>query len=129
MYTPQVIDHYERPRNVGVITDADGTGIVGSIDAGETIQLTIAVSDERISDARFKAFGCPTVIAAGSVVTEWIKGRRIDEVRRMTVRQIEDALGGLPPEKRRSATLAEKALKTAIDDWMSRNPIHPRKGG
>ena len=119
MHTPQVIEHYENPRNVGTITDADGVGIVGTSASGEMMKLTIKVSQARVVDAKFKAFGCPTAIAASSLITELIKERTIQEALDITNRQVDEALGGLPPDKTRYATLAEKVLKAAIHNYIS----------
>ena len=120
MYSPQVIDYYENPRNVGAIKDADGVGIVGTAASGEMIKISIKVLGSKIADARFKAFGCPTAIAASSVVTELIKGIRIEDALKITNQHVEKALGGLPPDKQRYAIDAEKALKSAIHDYVSK---------
>ncbi len=119
MHTPQVIEHYENPRNVGTITDADGVGIVGTPASGEMMKLTIKVSQDRVVDAKFKAFGCPTAIAASSLITELIKEHTIQEALNITNRQVDEALGGLPPDKTRYAVLAEKVLKVAIHNYIS----------
>ncbi len=119
MYTLQVIEHYENPRNVGTITDADGVGIVGTPASGEMMKLTIKVSQDRVVDAKFKAFGCPTAIAASSLITELIKEHTIQEALNITNRQVDEALGGLPPDKTRYAVLAEKVLKVAIHNYIS----------
>ena len=119
MHTPQVIEHYENPRNVGTITDADGMGVVGTPASGEMMKLTIKVSQERIVDAKFRAFGCPTAIAASSLITELIKERTIQEALNITNRQVDKALGGLPLDKVRYAELAEKVLKAAIHNYIS----------
>ena len=119
MHTPQVIEHYENPRNVGTIADADGVGIVGTPASGEMMKLTIKVSQEQVIDAKFKAFGCPTAIAASSVITELIRERTIQEALNITSRQVDEALGGLPPDKTRYAVLAEKVLKATIHNYIS----------
>jgi nitrogen fixation NifU-like protein len=120
MYTPQVIDHYENPRNVGIIKDADGVGIVGTPASGDMMKLTIKVSQDLIVDAKFKTFGCPTAIAASSVTTELIKGLSVEQALKITNRQVNEALGGLPPGKTRYATLAESVLKSTIHAYFSR---------
>lgn len=119
MHTEQVIKYYENPRNVGTIVDADGVGVVGTPASGEMMKLTIKVSQERVVDAKFKAFGCPTAIAASSLITELIKERTIQEVLNITDQQVDEALGGLPPDKVRYAELAEKVLKAAIHNYIS----------
>ncbi len=120
MYSPQVIDHYKNPRNVGVIKDADGVGTMGTPASGEMIKLWIRIHRGRIASARFKAFGCPTAIAASSVVTELVTGITIHDALKITNQQIDDVLGGLPPDKQRYAIDAQKVLKSAINDYMSR---------
>lgn len=119
MHTAQVIKYYENPRNVGTIADADGVGVVGTPASGEMMKLTIKISQERVVDAKFKAFGCPTAIAASSLITELIKERTIQEVLNITDQQVDEALGGLPPDKARYAELAEKVLKAAIHNYTS----------
>ena len=120
MYSPQVIDHYKNPRNVGMIKDADGVGTMGTPASGEMIKLWISVHRGRIASARFKAFGCPTAIAASSVVTELVTGITIHDALKISNQQIDDVLGGLPPDKQRYAIDAQKVLKSAINDYMSR---------
>ena len=96
MYSPQTINHYQNPRNVGTIKDADGVGIVGTPPSGEMIKLTIKVSGGQIHDAKFKAFGCPAAIAASSVLTELITGIQIEEALKITDQHIEIVLGISP---------------------------------
>ena len=120
MYTPQVIEHYENPRNVGTITDADGTATVGSAANGEMVKLTLKVANDVIVAAKFRAFGCPTAIASASVLTEMVTGTHIPEAFQITAARLSDALGGLPLDKQRYADAAEEALKTAIANFMSK---------
>lgn len=120
MYTQQVIDHYENPRNLGTIKDADGMGIVGTPANGDMMKLTIKVSQNRIVDAKFRTFGCVAAIAANSVLTEIIKGLSIEEAWKITDSQVEAALGKLPPDKIRYIALTEEVLKAAIHDYVSR---------
>lgn len=119
MYTQQVTEHYENPRNVGTIADADGTATIGSAASGEMLKLTLSIADNTIVAAKFRAFGCPTAIASGSVLTELITGNRISDAGKITAARISEALGGLPAEKQRYATYAESALKTAITNFLS----------
>jgi nitrogen fixation NifU-like protein len=119
MYSRQVIEHYEHPRNVGVIPQPDGVGIVGSPASGEMMKLTIRVLQNTIVDAKFKAFGCPTAIAASSVVTELIKGLPIIEALKISSQQIHEALGGLPQDKLRFASAAEELIKATIHNYTS----------
>ena len=120
MYTPQVIEHYENPRNVGTIIDADGTATVGAAANGEMVKLTLKVANDVIVAAKFRAFGCPTAIASASVLTEMVTGTYISEAFQITAARLSDALGGLPPDKQRYADAAEEVLKTAIANFMSK---------
>ena len=123
MYTAQVIEHYENPRNVGTITDADGTATVGSAANGEMVKLTLKVANDVIVAAKFRAFGCPTAIASASVLTEMITGTHIPEAFQITAARLSDALGGLPLDKQRYADAAEEVLKTAIANFMSKTEV------
>ena len=116
MHSPQVIDHFENPRNIGSIPDADGTSTIGSAASGEMLQLTLKIEDNTVVSAKFRAFGCPTAIASGSVVTELVSGKKISDANNITATQISSALGGLPEDKERYATYAEEALKAAIEN-------------
>ena len=120
MYSKQVIDHYENPRNIGTIKNADGVGIVGTPANGDLMKLTIKVSQDRIVDAKFRTFGCVAAIAANSVLTELIKGISIQEALKITDSQVEAALGTLPQDKFRYIVLTEQVLKAAIHDYVSR---------
>ncbi len=114
MYTKQVTEHYENPRNVGTLTDADGTATVGNPASGEMLRLTLKVTDDKIVAAKFRAFGCPTAIASGSILTELIIGLGISDALKITADGISDALGGLPLDKYRYAIYVEELLKQAI---------------
>ncbi len=120
MYTPQVTDHYENPRNVGTIADASGTATVGSPASGEMVKLTLKIIDNVIVTAKFRAFGCPTAIASASVLTELIRGREIGEAREINAVRLSEALGGLSEDKFRYANAAENVLKNAIADFLSK---------
>jgi nitrogen fixation NifU-like protein len=123
MYTPQVIEHYENPRNVGTIPDADGTATIGSTTSGEMVKLTLKVLENVIVGAKFRAFGCPTAIASASVLTEMVTGSDIPEALQITASHLSNALGGLPLDKQRYADAAEEALKTAIADFLSKTEV------
>ena len=123
MYTPQVTDHYENPRNVGTIVDANGTATIGSPASGEMVKLTLKVIDNIIIAAKFRAFGCPTAIASASVLTELVTGAYIPEAQEITADQLSEALGGLPEDKQRYASAAEKVLKTALADFLSKREV------
>ena len=120
MYTPQVTDHYENPRNVGTIADASGTATVGSLASGEMVKLTLKIVDDVIVVAKFRAFGCPTAIASASVLTELVTGTRTSEAKEITAALLSDALGGLPEDKLRYADAAENVFKNAIADFLSK---------
>lgn len=123
MYTPQVTDHYENPRNVGTISDADGGATVGSPANGEMVKLTLKIVDDVIVAAKFRAFGCPTAIASASVLTELATGTQVSAAQKITAVQLSDALGGLPQDKLRYADAAENVLKDAIADFLSKQEV------
>ena len=123
-YSDEVIDHYENPRNVGSLDKTDenvGTGLVGAPACGDVMRLQIKVTDEgRIEDAKFKTYGCGSAIASSSLVTEWIKGRTIDEALKIKNADIAEHLS-LPPVKIRCSVLAEDAIRAAIEDYKKKN--------
>ena len=124
-YSAQVIDHYENPRNVGSFEKGDdsvGTGMVGAPACGDVMKLQIKVDPETgvISDARFKTYGCGSAIASSSLVTEWVKGKTLDQAATIRNTQIAEELA-LPPVKIHCSILAEDAIKAAIADYKSRN--------
>jgi len=121
-YSQKVLDHYEHPRNVGSFdkTDADiGTGIVGAPACGDVMKLQIKVEEGIITDAKFKTYGCGSAIASSSLVTEWVKGRTLDEAGKISNSQIAEELA-LPPVKIHCSILAEDAIKAAINDYNNR---------
>lgn len=121
MYTDKVMDHFMNPRNVGEIEDADGVGQVGNEVCGDIMAMYIKVDDdERISDAKFKTFGCGAAIATSSITTELVKGRSIDEALDLTNAEVAEALNGLPPAKMHCSNLAAEALHAAIEDYRKR---------
>ena len=119
-YSEKLLDHYDNPRNVGSLDKTDdnvGTGIVGAPACGDVMKLQIKVSDEGIiEDARFKTFGCGSAIASSSLVTEWVKGKTIDEAGSIKNREIASYLA-LPPVKIHCSVLAEDAIKAALADY------------
>lgn len=124
-YSEKVIDHYENPRNVGSMVKEDedvGTGLVGAPACGDVMKLQIKVdaSTGTISDAKFKTFGCGSAIASSSLVTEWVKGKTIDEAMTIKNTQIAEHLS-LPPVKIHCSVLAEDAIKAAIEDYKSKH--------
>ncbi len=122
-YSNKVIDHYENPRNVGSFDKGDssvGTGMVGAPACGDVMKLQIKVGDDgRIEDARFKTYGCGSAIASSSLVTEWVKGKTLDEAALIKNTDIAQELA-LPPVKIHCSVLAEDAIKAAIEDYKSK---------
>ena len=123
-YSDQVIDHYENPRNVGKfdIDDTVGTGIVGAPACGDVMKLQIKVVDGVIQDARFKTYGCGSAIASSSLITEWVKGRTLDQAEQIKNSEIADELA-LPPVKIHCSILAEDAIKAAVKDYREKHDI------
>lgn len=119
-YTEKVIDHYQNPRNLGELEDADGVGVVGNPTCGDMMQIQIKVRDGRIEDVKFKTFGCGAAIATTSVATELIKGKTIEEALQVTNRDVMEILGGLPPVKVHCSLLAEEAIRAAVEDYRSK---------
>jgi nitrogen fixation NifU-like protein len=124
-YSEKVIDHYEKPRNVGSLDTSDdsvGTGLVGAPECGDVMKLQIKVDDETgvISDAKFKTFGCGSAIAASSLATDWVRGKSIHEAEELSNVDIVEELS-LPPVKIHCSVLAEDAIKAAISDYKSKN--------
>ncbi len=125
-YSDKVIDHYENPRNVGSFDKTDaavGTGMVGAPACGDVMKLQIKVgADGRIEDARFKTYGCGSAIASSSLVTEWVKGKTLEEAATIKNTQIAEELS-LPPVKIHCSILAEDAIKAAIEDYKKKHPL------
>ena len=122
-YSPQVIEHYERPRNIGSMDSGSpdvGTGLVGAPECGDVMKLQIKVEKDRIVDAKFKTFGCGSAIASSSLATEWVKGKSMDEAMAIENTEIVEELS-LPPVKIHCSVLAEDAIKAAINDYKSKN--------
>jgi nitrogen fixation NifU-like protein len=123
-YSDKVIDHYENPRNVGSFEKGDesiGTGMVGAPACGDVMKLQIKVgTDGRIEDARFKTYGCGSAIASSSLVTEWVKGKTLDEAATIRNTQIAEELS-LPPVKIHCSILAEDAIKAAVEDYRKKH--------
>jgi nitrogen fixation NifU-like protein len=127
-YSNKVIDHYENPRNVGSLDKADpavGTGLVGAPACGDVMKLQIKVNDQGvIEDAKFKTFGCGSAIASSSLVTEWVKGRTVEEA--LTIKNTDVAQElNLPPVKIHCSVLAEDAIKAAIADYQKKRGLAP----
>jgi nitrogen fixation NifU-like protein len=121
-YSTKVMEHFRNPQNVGYIENADGVGKVGNPVCGDIMELTIKVDDGKITDAKFRTFGCGAAIATSSMVTELVKGKTIAEALEISNRTVVEALGGLPSIKMHCSVLAEQALKSAIEDYFARHP-------
>jgi nitrogen fixation NifU-like protein len=125
-YSDKVLDHYENPRNVGALEAADtsvGTGMVGAPACGDVMKLQIKVNDEGvIEEARFKTYGCGSAIASSSLVTEWVKGKTLDQALAIKNTDIAEELA-LPPVKIHCSILAEDAIKAAVADYRSKHEV------
>jgi nitrogen fixation NifU-like protein len=123
-YGDKVLQHYENPKNVGTLDKNDpnvGTGLVGAPACGDVMRLQVKISDDgKIQDAKFKTFGCGSAIASSSLVTEWVKGKTVDEAMTIKNTQIAQELS-LPPVKIHCSVLAEDAIKAAIADWRKKH--------
>jgi len=128
-YSDKVLDHYNNPRNVGSLDKSSsdvGTGIVGAPECGDVMKLQIQVEGDRIVDAKFKTFGCGSAIASSSLATEWIKGKTLDEALAIQNTQIVQELS-LPPVKIHCSVLAEDAIKSAVNDYKSKQAKEGQK--
>ena len=119
-YSPIVIDHFQNPRNVGELPDANAESSVTNPVCGDVLKLSLKIVDEHIADVRFKTFGCEAAIAASSLLTELIAGKSLTEVQDITPEMITTALGGLPKVKLHASALAEEGLKGALEDYGRR---------
>lgn len=122
-YSPQLLDHYENPRNVGSLDKDDpdvGTGLTGAPSCGDVMKLQIRVEDGIITDARFKTYGCGSAIASSSLVTEWVKGKTLDQALEIRNMDIAEELA-LPPVKIHCSILAEDAIKAAIANYRDKH--------
>ena len=125
-YSDKVLDHYENPRNVGKMDMEDkrvGTGMVGAPACGDVMKLQIQIEEGIITDAKFKTYGCGSAIASSSLLTEWVKGMTLEEATNIKNTEIVEELA-LPPVKIHCSVLSEDAIKSAIKDYQSKNPIH-----
>ena len=123
LYSEKVMDHFENPRNVGKMPDADGIGEVGNAKCGDIMRMYIKVNDGIISDVKFNTFGCGSAIASSSMATEMIKGKPISEALALSNKAVVEALDGLPAQKIHCSVLAEEAGKAAVKDYYDKNGI------
>jgi nitrogen fixation protein NifU and related proteins len=119
-YNEKIVDHFKNPRNVGVIKNADAMGYVGDPSWGIDAELYLKIENGVITEAKSKSFGCGATIASGSVVTEMVKGKRLDEVEGITAAAVDQALGGLPPSKAHCAKLGADLITAALVDYKAR---------
>ena len=127
LYSDKVMDHFQHPRNVGKLPDADGVGEVGNAKCGDIMRMYIQVDLETqvITDVKFNTFGCGSAIATSSMATEMVKGKTIEEALKLTNKAVMEALDGLPPVKVHCSVLAEQAIKAALSDYYTRIGVDP----
>lgn len=121
MYSEQVMDHFQNPRNVGDLENPDTVGEVGNPSCGDIIQLFLKINDEVIEDIKFKTFGCGAAVATSSLLTELVKGKKIEEALKISNKDIAEKLGGLPKNKMHCSNLAADALQDAIEKYRKDN--------
>ncbi len=120
MYTEKVMDHFENPRNVGELPDANGIGEVGNPTCGDITKIYLKIEDNIIKDIKFKTFGCAAAVASSSMLTEMAKGKTIEEALRITDQMVADELDGLPPQKLHCSNMAAEAMHVAVEDYRKR---------
>ena len=124
-YSAKVMDHFENPRNLGKMDDADGIGEVGNAKCGDIMKIYLKIEDGIIVDVKFNTFGCASAIATSSMATEMIKGHKIEDALQLSNKAVVEALDGLPTVKIHCSVLAEQAIKAAIADYYTRLGIDP----
>ena len=129
MYSEIVMDHFNNPRNAGVIEDADGVGEVGNPVCGDMMTFYIKVKDNRLEDVKFQTFGCVAAIAVSSMVSEMAKGKDLEEAKKITNKQVAEILGGLPPNKLHCSNLGAEALTLAIKNYQEKSAAPSKAGG
>lgn len=125
MYSKTVMDHFNNPRNTGVIEDADGIGEVGNPVCGDMMTFYIKVKDNRLEDVKFQTFGCVAAIAVSSIVSEMATGKTLEEAKKINNKLVAETLGGLPPNKMHCSNLGAEALTLAINNYQEKHPKTP----
>ena len=123
LYSEKVMDHFQHPRNLGKMDDADGVGEVGNAKCGDIMKMYLKIKDNKIEDVKFETFGCGSAIATSSMATELIKGKSVKEALELSNQAVVEALDGLPPQKIHCSVLAEEAVRAAVKDYYDRNGI------
>ena len=123
LYSDKVMDHFQNPRNVGKMDDADGVGEVGNAKCGDIMKVYLKIDNGIITDVKFNTFGCGSAIATSSMATEMIKGKKVEEALTLSNKAVVEALDGLPTHKIHCSVLAEEAVKAAIEDYYKKNGI------
>ena len=117
LYSEKVMDHFRNPRNVGVLEDANGVGTVGNAKCGDIMKMYLKIEDDIVKDVKFETFGCGSAIASSSMATELIKGKPVEEARKLTNEAVAEALDGLPDYKMHCSVLAQEAIEAALKDY------------
>ena len=129
MYSQILLDHFRNPRNAGALRDADGVGEAENPICGDLAKIAIRVSDGRVVEARFQTYGCGPSIAAASVGTELIRQMTLDQVRSLSAERIEEALDGLPPDRKHAAHVVAEAIRAAVEDHLNRKWVKDNSDG
>ena len=117
LYSEKVMDHFRNPRNVGVLEDANGVGRVGNAKCGDIMKMYLKIENDIVEDVKFETFGCGSAIASSSMATELIKGKPVEEARKLTNQAVAEALDGLPDYKMHCSVLAQEAIEAALKDY------------
>lgn len=123
MYSDKVMDHFNNPRNVGVLEDANGIGLVGNAVCGDIMKIYLKIEDDVVVDAKFKTFGCGAAVATSSMATELVIGKSIEEALELSNKAVAEALDGLPPQKMHCSVLAEEGIQAAIEDYKKNHHV------
>ena len=123
LYSEKVMDHFQHPRNLGKMDDADGVGEVGNAKCGDIMKMYLKIKDGKIEDVKFNTFGCAQAIATSSIATEMIKGQKIEDALKLSNKAVVEALDGLPAIKIHCSVLAEEAVKAAVKNYYDKNGI------